>query len=80
MDSRYDLILGMACLERHESWIDWRSKTLSATGTAPSGALESHEPTSARNQKLYEGEPLDENVSVLDIGISELVDSDDVKT
>ena len=27
LDSRYDLILGMAWLERHEPWIDWRSKT-----------------------------------------------------
>ena len=53
LDSRYDLILGMAWLERHEPWIDWRSKTLGATRTAPSGALESHEPTSARNQKHY---------------------------
>ena len=24
LDSRYDLILGMAWLERHEPWIDWR--------------------------------------------------------
>ena len=31
LDSRYDLILGMAWLERHEPWIDWRSKTLGAT-------------------------------------------------
>ena len=47
--------------------------------TAPSGALESHESTSARNQKRYWREPLADNVSVLDIGMSELVDSDDVK-
>ena len=69
----------MAWLERHDPWIDWRSKTLGATRTAPSGALESHEPTSARNQKRYWREPLADNVSVLDIGMSELVDSDDVK-
>ena len=31
LDSRYGLILGMAWLERHEPWIDWRSKTLGAT-------------------------------------------------
>ena len=37
-DSRYDLILGMAWLERHEPWIDWRSKILGITRTAPSGA------------------------------------------
>ena len=41
--------------------------------------MESHEPTSARNQKRYWLEPLADNVSVLDIGMSELVDSDDVK-
>ena len=47
LDSRYDLILGMACLERHEPWIDWRSKTLGASRNVPSEALESHEPTFA---------------------------------
>lgn len=47
LDSRYDLILGMAWLERHETWIDWRSKTLGATRTVPSGALVSYEPTIA---------------------------------
>ena len=41
--------------------------------------MDSHEPTSARNQKRYWREPLAENVSVLDIGMSDLVDSDDVK-
>ena len=45
----------------------------------PSGALESHELTSAKNQKRYWCEPLSDNVSVLDIEMSELVDSDDVK-
>ena len=53
LDSRYDLILGMAWLERHEPWIDWRSKTLGATRDVPSKALESHEPTFARQQKHY---------------------------
>ena len=79
LDSRYDLILGMAWLERHEPWIDWRSKTLGATRNVPSGALESHEPTSARKQKRYWREPLTESVSVLDIGMSELLESDNVK-
>ena len=41
--------------------------------------LWTHEPTSARNQKRYWREPLADNVSELDIGMSELVDSDDVK-
>lgn len=27
LDSRYDLTLGIAWLELHESWLDWRSKT-----------------------------------------------------
>ena len=48
LDSKYGPILGMAWLERHEPWIDWRSKTLGATLNVPSGALESHEPTFAR--------------------------------
>ena len=79
LDSIYDLILGMAWLERHEPYIDWRSKTLGATHTAHSRSLESRGPTSARNQKHYWCEPLDDNASVLDIGTSELVDSEDVK-
>ena len=53
LDTTYDLIMGMAWLERHEPLIDWRSKTLGATRTASSEALESHEPTSARKQKRY---------------------------
>ena len=60
LDSRYDLILGTAWLECHEPWIDWGSKTLGATRTTPSGSLESHELTSARNQKRYWREPLAE--------------------
>ena len=54
-------------------------ETFGATRTAPSEALESHEPTSSRNQKRYWREPLADNVIVLDIGVSELVDFDDVK-
>ena len=50
LDSRYDLILGMAWLERHEPWIDWRSKILGATRNALSEALESHEPTFSKQQ------------------------------
>ena len=75
LDSRYDLILGMAWLERHEPWIDWRSKTLGATRNVPSEALDSHEPTFARQQKRYWREPLTEDVNVLDIGMSELSNS-----
>ncbi|ETO60134.1 hypothetical protein F444_21632, partial [Phytophthora nicotianae P1976] len=53
LNSRFDIILGMAWLERHEPWIDWKSKTLGATHPAPSGALVSRKPTSARKQKRY---------------------------
>ena len=49
LDSRYDLILRMAWLEHHEPWINWRSKALGATRTAPRGSLLSHETTSATN-------------------------------
>ena len=75
LDSRYDLILVMAWLERHEPWIDWRSKTLGATRNVPSGVLESHEPNFARQQKRYRREPLTEDVNVLGIGMSELINS-----
>ncbi|KAK1930425.1 Retrotransposon-derived protein PEG10 [Phytophthora citrophthora] len=74
LDSRYDLILGMAWLERHEPWIDWRSKTLGATHFSPSGALASHEPTSARKQKRYWREHRAESAMMLEVGVSELVD------
>ena len=79
LDSRYDLILGMAGLERREPWINWRSKTLDATSPVPKKASKSHEPTSARKQKRFWREKRTESVSVLDIGMSELVDSDDVQ-
>ncbi|KAG3116418.1 hypothetical protein PI125_g4662 [Phytophthora idaei] len=76
LDSRYDLTLRMAWLERHGPWIDWRSKTLGATHFAPSGALASHEPTYARKQKRFwrghEGEP----AMVLEIGMSEFVSNE----
>ena len=52
---------------------------LGSTRTGPSRALESHEPTSSRNQKRYWCEPLADSVSVLYIGMPELVDCDDVK-
>ncbi|KAK1937951.1 hypothetical protein P3T76_009688 [Phytophthora citrophthora] len=74
LDSRYDLILGMAWLERHEPWIDWRSKTLGATHFSPRRALASHEPTSARKQKRYWREHRAESAMMLEVGVSELVD------
>ncbi|GMF48379.1 unnamed protein product [Phytophthora fragariaefolia] len=75
LDARYVLILGMAWLERHEPWIDWRSKNLGATYFSPSGALARHEPTSARKQKHFWREHGYETVNVLDIGMSEMIDA-----
>ncbi|CAH0519613.1 unnamed protein product [Peronospora belbahrii] len=75
LDARYDLILGMAWLERHEPWIDWRSKNLGATRNAPCGALESHEPTSARKQERFWRGYWTESVNMLDVGISDFVDT-----
>jgi hypothetical protein len=75
LDSRYDLILGMAWLKRHEPWIDGRSNTLGATRLSPGGALATHEPTSARKQKRYWRGHRTESVNVLDIGVSELMDT-----
>ncbi|GMF16716.1 unnamed protein product [Phytophthora fragariaefolia] len=76
--ARYDLILGMAWLERHEPWSDWRSKTLGASHFSPSGALASHEPTSARKQKRFWCEHETETVNVLNIGMSEMMDTKSV--
>jgi len=36
LDERYDLILGIPCLEKHEPWIDWRSKSIGASKPAVS--------------------------------------------
>ncbi|EGZ20552.1 hypothetical protein PHYSODRAFT_250152, partial [Phytophthora sojae] len=79
LDSRYDLILGMAWLERYEPWIDRRSKTLGATHFSPGGALASHEPTSARKPKRFWREHWTESVNVLDIGVFELVGTEYVE-
>ncbi|GMF22950.1 unnamed protein product [Phytophthora fragariaefolia] len=76
LDARYDIILGMAWLERHEPWIDWRLKTLGTMHFSPSGALTSHEHTSARKQKGFWLEHWTETVNVLDIGISEMMDTE----
>ncbi|CEG36708.1 uncharacterized protein PHALS_03374 [Plasmopara halstedii] len=78
LDASYNVILGMAWLEHHELWIDWRSNTLGATCTSPGGALMCHEPTSARRQKRYWREHWAEVVNMLDIEMSELVDTNGV--
>ena len=63
----------MARLERHESWIDWKFKTLGATRIVYDEAMESHEPTFAKKQKCLAGPPT-EPIHVLDIGVSEFID------
>ena len=75
LDSRYDLILGLAWIEHHEPLIDWRFNTLGAMRNVPSEALEIHEPTFGRQQMHYWREPLTEDANVLDIGMSELINS-----
>ena len=52
------------------------SKTLGATRDVFMEALESNETTFARQKKRYWRELLTESVSVLDIGMSALIDSD----
>ncbi|POM71803.1 LOW QUALITY PROTEIN: Pol protein [Phytophthora palmivora] len=46
---KYDLILGMSWLEKHEPWIDWRGKAIGASRPAVTNrALVSNIPTSVR--------------------------------
>ena len=71
LDPRCDFILGMACLESHDPWIDWKSKTSGATSNVPSEVLDSQESTLARQQKHSWREPLTEDVNVLDSGMSD---------
>ncbi|POM77425.1 Gag protein [Phytophthora palmivora] len=53
---KYDLILGMPWLERHESWIDWRGKAIGASRPAASDrALVSNVPTSVRDWGARDG-------------------------
>ena len=49
LDDRYDIILGMPWLQKHQPWIDWKNKTLGSS-TNPRepfyyGALVSHDPS-----------------------------------
>ncbi|GMF35674.1 unnamed protein product [Phytophthora fragariaefolia] len=49
MDDRYDLILGMPWLAKHETWIDWRSRTIGAShNPLADRALVGHVPSSSR--------------------------------
>ncbi|GMF19272.1 unnamed protein product [Phytophthora fragariaefolia] len=48
---KYDLILGMPWLEKHEPWIDWRGKAIGASRPALSDrALVRHVPTSVKSK------------------------------
>ena len=42
----------MATLERHDPWIDWKFNTIGAMRNVSSGALVSHEFTSAKTEAL----------------------------
>ncbi|POM79713.1 LOW QUALITY PROTEIN: Reverse transcriptase, partial [Phytophthora palmivora] len=53
---KYDLILGMPWLEKHEPWIDWRGKAIGASRPAVSDrALVSNVPTSVRDWGARDG-------------------------
>ncbi|KAE9011578.1 hypothetical protein PF005_g5623 [Phytophthora fragariae] len=53
---KYDLILGMPWLEKHEPWIDWRGKAIGASRPPRSDrALGSHVPASGRSWGAREG-------------------------
>ncbi|GMF19444.1 unnamed protein product [Phytophthora fragariaefolia] len=55
MDDRYDLILGMSWLAKHEPWIDWRSRTIGAThNPLADRALAGHVPSSSRDGFVHE--------------------------
>ncbi|POM75939.1 LOW QUALITY PROTEIN: Gag protein, partial [Phytophthora palmivora] len=54
--NKYDLISGMPWLEKHELWIDWRSKAIGARRPAVSDrALVSNVPTSVRDWGARDG-------------------------
>ncbi|GMF25326.1 unnamed protein product [Phytophthora fragariaefolia] len=55
MDDRYDLILGMPWLAKHEPWIDWRSRTIGANhNPLADRALVGHVPSSSRGGFVHE--------------------------
>ncbi|POM79548.1 Pol protein [Phytophthora palmivora] len=54
--AKYDLILGMPWLEKHEPWINWRGKAIRASRSAVSDrALVSNVPTSVRDWGARDG-------------------------
>ncbi|KAG3249409.1 hypothetical protein PI124_g5942 [Phytophthora idaei] len=53
---KYDLVLSMPWLEKHEPWIDWRGKAIGASRPAVfDRALVNHVPTSVRNWAARKG-------------------------
>ncbi|GMF26797.1 unnamed protein product [Phytophthora fragariaefolia] len=55
MDDRYDLILGMPWLAKHEPLIDWRSRTIDAShNLLDDRALAGHVPSSSRDGFVHE--------------------------
>ncbi|POM72496.1 Pol protein, partial [Phytophthora palmivora] len=53
---KYDLVLGMPRLKKHEPWIDWRGKAIGASRPAVSDrALVSNVPTSVRDWGARDG-------------------------
>ncbi|GMF20241.1 unnamed protein product [Phytophthora fragariaefolia] len=55
MDGRYDLILGMPRLAKHEPWIDWRSRTIGTRhNPLADRALAGHVPSSSRDGYVHE--------------------------
>ena len=55
---KYDLILGMPWLEKHEPWIDWRGKSIGASRPMVSDrALVSNVPTSVRTRGYRQVRP-----------------------
>ena len=55
MDDRYDLILGMPWLMKHELWIDWRSRTVGASHKPlVERALAGHFPSLSRDGFVHE--------------------------
>lgn len=54
MDARYDVILGVPWLVKHQPWIDWRTRPIGSSDLVTRDrALVSHVPTSAREQRAW---------------------------
>ncbi|GMF53768.1 unnamed protein product [Phytophthora fragariaefolia] len=55
MDDRYDLILGMPWLAKHEPWTDWYNRTIGASHKPLADrALSGHAPSSSRDGFVHE--------------------------